>query len=79
MPRIETLFVIECRAPDGTLDMTGQQPEAHFGIGAITGIDEERMARRVWYYEPTAVLTGDNIAKWPSFVDPRWVARRKTW
>jgi hypothetical protein len=29
--------------------------------------------------DPAFVLTGDSIATWPAFVDPRWVARRKTW
>lgn len=72
-------YVIECRTPEGKLDFTGQQPEAVFGMEAIQGISEDRMAKVIFRHDPDAVLTGDRISAWPSVIDSRWIARRKTW
>ena len=74
-----SLYIIESRRPDGSLDLSGRQPEEAFGMRAITGIDEHAIAQAVWRHQPGAVLTGDAIAFWPSIIDPRWRAREKTW
>ena len=76
---VNARYVIECRDSTGALDFTGLQPETAFGVEAITGITEDQMARRIWSHGLNPVLTGDAIIRWPSFVDPRWSARRKTW
>ena len=73
-----TQYVIECRDDTGALDFTGKQPEQAFGLGAITGISEDEMASIVWRYAPDAGLNG-NVSAWPTFVDPRFRARVKTW
>jgi hypothetical protein len=72
------LYVIECRGMAG-LDFTGRQPEQVFGDGAIKGIDTDDMAKIIFRHVPDAVLTGEDVSRWPSLVDPRWVARRRTW
>lgn len=46
---------------------------------AITGIKDHLMAQVVWRYVPDAVLTGDSIVTWPAFINPGFIARRKTW
>lgn len=73
------LYVIEARDPDGKLDLRGPQPESVFGNAAITGITEEAMARTVFRHKPEACLRGDDLDRWPSLIDPRWIARRKYW
>ena len=75
----QDLFVIEARKPDGTLDLSGLQPETVFGMAAITGISEDGMARVIFRRLPEACLQGDRISSWPSMIDPRFKARRKTW
>lgn len=73
-------YVIECRAPDGSLDLTGPQPENVFGLAAITGISEDAMARVLFSRcGDGIVLDGGNICGWPSKIDPRRKARRRTW
>lgn len=74
-------YVIECRRLDGTLDFTPPQPESVFGLDAITGITDDAMARVIFRKLPELVgaMHGQNIPQWPSFVDPRWTARTKTW
>lgn len=76
---MRTRYVIECRDSSGKLDFSGVQPESAFGIAAITGIGEDEMAKIVFRLSADATLTGENIEGWPSFVDPRWRARVKTW
>ena len=72
------LYIIEARV-NGALDFADPQPESVFGMGAITGIDEDAMAKRIFNKVPEAALTGGTVSQWPTFIDPRWVARRKTW
>lgn len=72
------LYVIECRT-EGALDFTGAQPESVFGMAAITGIDDDAMANAVWRHKPDAVLDGRAVCAWPQLIDPRCVARIKTW
>lgn len=73
-------YVIECRDPAGNLDFTGPQPESVFGLAAIQGISEAQMAEVVYSRLPDwVVLRGEHVAKWPSLVDSRWIARRKYW
>lgn len=73
------LYVIEARKPDGVLDLSGLQPETVFGMAAIHGISEDAMADAIFRKCPEACLRGDSISSWPSMVDPRFRARRKTW
>jgi hypothetical protein len=73
------VYVIECRKLDGSLDFTGLQPESVYGMRAITGISENAMGDITLRLKPDAILTGHNITMWPSFIDYRWKARRKTW
>lgn len=76
------LWVIEKRDEAGKLDFSSPQPEQFYGLDAITGIEEDRMAETTFLYEAPgnrAVLTGQNIAQWPAFVHPRFIARRRTW
>jgi len=72
-------YVIEKRQPDGSLDFSHPQPEDVFGLPAIVGISEQAIARTVFARQPDAVLTGDSISRWPSLIDPRFVARVKYW
>ena len=72
-------WIIECRKPDGSLDFAEPQPGKVFGLGAIQGMDDNRMSDIIFRHVPDAVMTGDSISAWPSLIDPRWVARRKTW
>lgn len=77
---MQTQWVIEARKTDGTLDLSGRQPEVVFGMKAITGITDDEMAKKIYYFIPYDIaLRGDQIAQWPSLIDDRWVARRKTW
>jgi len=79
-PGRNTRYVIECRDESGKLDFTKPQPEDVFGMRAIHGISEDGMAREVWRVKgDDVVLTGSNLLAWPSFIDPRWRARVKTW
>lgn len=74
------LWIIEARTPDGKLDFADPQPERVFGEGAITGLSVDAMAKVVFQHVPSDVtLTGADIARWPARIDPRWVAREKTW
>jgi len=72
-------WIIESRRPDGPLDFSGLQPESVFGHGAITGLSSDAIAKVVYQHVPDAVLAGDSISRWPALLDPRWIARRKTW
>ena len=74
----DDLYIIEARNA-GQLDLTGPQPETVFGRGAIVGMTEDRIAKAIYQLKPEATLTGDRIPYWPSLIDPRWVAREKTW
>ena len=75
----QPLWVIDCRDKDGKADFTEPQPESWFGDAAIKGITEDAMAKAVFRKNPDACLRGDAITSWPSYVDPRWRARVKTW
>ena len=83
MRAAEDRYVIESLKDDGTLDFTAPRPEdvRYFGMDAITGITELAMARVVFERcaDVDGKLTGQNVAAWPSFIDPRWTARLKTW
>lgn len=72
-------YIIEARNADGSLELTGPQPETVFGLQAITGISEDAMAKAVFARSKDAVLQGSNIRLWPSFIHPTWKAREKTW
>lgn len=72
-------YVIDCRKPDGTLDFSPPQPEDIFGMGAITGISDDAIARRIFRDHPDASLRGDSISQWPRLMDPRFSARAKYW
>lgn len=72
-------YIIECRDSAGNLDFTGRQPENVFGMGAIKGMDDDAIAKAVWREDPDATLDGASLLDWPSLIDPRWRARRKTW
>lgn len=72
-------WIIEARTADGQLDLTAPQPEQVFGLAAIQGITEDDMAQVIFRRCPEASLQGDQISAWPRLLDPRWVARRKTW
>ena len=74
-----SLYVIECRKPNGSLDFDGTQPNEFFGMEAIRGISSDQMAKKIFRQHPDAALTGDTIAAWPSIIDSRWRARPKTW
>lgn len=73
------LWIIEARNVDGELDFAQPQPESIFGMGAIQGMTEDQIAKVVFSRVPDAVLTGDSIARWPTLIDSRFHARRKTW
>ena len=72
-------YVIEARLSNGHLTFVDPQPESVFGLAAINGIDADTMAKIIFRHKPDAVLTGDKIPWWPSVLDPRWIAREKTW
>ncbi len=76
-------WVIEKRNDDdGTLDFRGVQPEQIFGAGAIHGMTADTIAKVVFRRRPSlpdGVLYGRNIPQWPSYVDPQFTARLKTW
>lgn len=74
-----TLYIIERRHADGTLDLSQPQPESVFGLGAIQGMTDDQMARVIFRHHPDAALTGGTIPEWPRVFDSAWVARRKTW
>ncbi len=76
---MRNLWIIEKRTPDGALDFTAPQPESIFGLGAISGMTDWAISRVVYARKPDAVMSGDSIARWPSLIDPAFVARRKTW
>lgn len=76
---MRNLYIIEARTPDGSLDLSGPQPESVFGVRAIVGMNDWDMSRVIYQKLPDAVLRGDNILHWPSLIDSRWVARHKTW
>ena len=79
MDHKDVLYIIECRGAGGTLDFSDPLPEDFFGFGAFTGISADEMAKRIFRKDPDAVLRGDSIREWPSSIDSRWRARRKTW
>jgi hypothetical protein len=74
-----TLYVIESRTPDGRLDFTDLQPESVFGMGAITGLTDDQMAKKILRLRPGTILSGDSVAAWPTLIHATWSARRKTW
>jgi hypothetical protein len=76
---VAQLYVIECRDESGRLDFTGPQPENVFGDGAIRGISDDRMAKAIYHCLPDAVMSGESVELWPTLLDPRWTARKKTW
>jgi hypothetical protein len=73
------IYVIECRNPDGSLDLRGRQPEEVFGAAAYNGISTDAMAKRIYRDFPDAALRGETISAWPSIFEARWRARRKYW
>lgn len=73
------LWIIEARAPDGSLDLRTLQPDALFGTRCYAGITEDDMARVVYRHSPMLTLDGREIASWPTKLHPGWVARRRTW
>lgn len=75
-------WIIEKRNADGSLDFSTPQPERFYGTRAITGIDEDTLAAETFRNaapNTDPVLLGTNIPHWPSFVHPKFIARRKTW
>jgi len=72
-------YVIERRDEEGRLDFKGPQPEGVFGMDAITGIDEDRIAQIVWRHFPEAVLEGAAILDWAAMIDPAFRTRAKYW
>ena len=72
-------WIIECRNYLGQLDFAEPQPESVFGMKAITGITEDEMAKAIFRKLPDAGMDGRSINLWPSLIDQRWMARRKTW
>lgn len=75
---MSALWIVESRVL-GRLDFTEPQPEAFFGLSAITGLDDHDMAQVIFRHVPDAVLSGDSIATWPRLLDARFIARQKTW
>lgn len=75
------LWIIEARNPDGSLNFEAPRPNDIFGEGAIHGMTDWDMSRVVLRVKPDEFgrLQGTNIPQWPSFIDPRFSARRKTW
>lgn len=76
---MKNLYVIECRTPDGRLDFNRPSPEDVFGMKATTGIDSDTMAKTIFRKKKDAVLDGRYVESWPTLLDPRWAARKKTW
>lgn len=73
-------YIIEARDESGALLLGDYpQPETVFGIGAITGLTADDMARVIFRRVPDATLDGGSIACWPKLVNLNWIARRKTW
>jgi hypothetical protein len=73
------LWVIEPRTEDGHLDFIIPDPSDVFGKKSITGITSDEMAKVIFRQIPDAVLEGAKISTWPRLINPRWIARRKTW
>lgn len=71
-------WIIEARV-DGRIVHESPQPEDVFGPAAFRGITEDQIAKVVFRLRPEAVLDGREIHLWPSNIDKRFVARRKTW
>jgi hypothetical protein len=76
---MKTQYVIEKRNADGSLDLSGLQPEKVFGLGAIQGISEDAIAKVIFAKVPDASLHGTNIPLWATAIDPKFVIRKKTW
>lgn len=76
-----TRYVIERRHADGSLDLQGRQPDEIFGRGAFEGVTEWQLSRAVLAHAPQRFDSchASNIALWPSFIDPWWIARERTW
>lgn len=72
-------YVIERRSASGDLILDGVQPEALFGIRAITGISEDEMARVILKALPDAILEGTTIATWPALINSEYIARKRVW
>jgi hypothetical protein len=72
-------WIIEARDEQGQLKFDCEQPESFFGIGAIKGISENRIADAIFRKLPDASLQGDQRPNWPKLINPHWTARRKTW
>lgn len=75
-------YIIEARTSAGALDFADPQPERYFGVGAIHGMTADQIAKVVFNLLPelpAGVMRGDNVPLWPALVDPRFVARVKTW
>jgi hypothetical protein len=78
---MKQLYVIEARDKDGKL-LLGEaaDPVSFFGWGAITGINSNEMAKRLFERLGEGItLSGDSVCAWPKLIDPNWVARKKTW
>lgn len=73
------LYVIEKRDKDGNLDFSKPQPEDFFGVAAITGITDDRMARVIFSKDKDAILDGRHILLWPEKLCPGFYARRMYW
>lgn len=76
---MEKKYIIEARDEQGQLDLKCEQPESVFGVGAIMGMTDWEMSRVIYARNKEVTLTGDNIPNWPKVLNPRWVARPKTW
>lgn len=72
-------WIIEARDAAGVLDFTEPQPEAFFGLPAITGMEDYDIAMVIYHHCPLAELRGDAIATWPQHLDARFIARPRTW
>jgi hypothetical protein len=72
-------WIVECRKPDGTMDLEGQQPHSVFGVSAMTGMKIETLKKTIYARFPDAVLRPETITAWPSIFDSRWRAKLKTW
>jgi len=75
-------WIIEARNPDGSLDLGSLQPEVVFGAKAITGMTADQIASAIYRFfgdSWSPMLSGTEVETWPSYIDRRWTARRKTW
>jgi hypothetical protein len=72
-------WIVECRNPDGTMDLEGRQPHSVFGVLAMTGMKIETLKKIILEKHPCAVLRAETITAWPSIFDSRWRAKLKTW